>query len=201
MKPFFKWTGIGCGSLVGILVLIGLIGALAGGNQSSTTAPAASPSSSAPATAKVGSQASTAPLRMSPPTVTPAALPGLGQRVGSSNFAFTVTGARFFPDLGNFSKTEPQGLFFVLTVTIENISNKSQRLNAWDLKLHDGQGRQYDTSSEGSTALLGTEPEPFWLGSTIQPGLSKTVRVVFDVVPAASGLQLEVQGGKRIAVR
>jgi hypothetical protein len=64
------------------------------------------------------------------------------------------------------------------------------------MTLIDSEEREFRVSSEGNTALLGNGDQTVecWM-SELQPGLSKTVKIVFDVPPGASDFSLKVMSG------
>ena len=127
----------------------------------------------------------------------PDPLPTLGQTARRGNWQVTFVAQEEAATLRGFLDEErAQGEFRILTLILKNVGQRSYPLNDHDFSLVTPAGVEYSLSSDGSMALVGDEsgPEVFWLIETVQPGLSKEVRVVFDVPPGATGLVLDVQG-------
>ncbi len=125
-----------------------------------------------------------------------AALPSVSDTARKGNWQITFLAQDKTDEIqGPFSSEKAQGEFRILTLTLANIGQKSFALNGHDFQIEAPGGIEYALSSDGSTRLVGDEsgPEVLWLIETIQPGLSKDVRVVFDVPPNATGLVLDVQ--------
>lgn len=76
MRPALKWTGIGCGGLVGVFIALAIIGSLAGGASRPPLTPAPTEVAAPPTAAPV--QAVAAPAekpQAAPPTIAPTAVP------------------------------------------------------------------------------------------------------------------------------
>lgn len=78
--------------------------------------------------------------------------------------------------------TRPSGRFIILRLLAQNNSHESKEISLSAAKLEDADGNSYSTSSEGETALsMKGDSEAEFLLSQVQPQLSKTVKIVFDV--------------------
>ncbi len=177
------WTGI-----LGFLFLVWVIGAFGGGKKTKT--------SENPSTTTAANQ---------PPTETKTEeVTKIGESVQDKELAFTVVNIDTAKTLGNqFTKSEAQGLFYIITLKIENKGSKTQMIDSLMLSLTDDQDRKYDRSIEGQTAKGLSEGKVDLFLAQVQPGLSLEGDIVFDIPANATGLQLIVKGsvfssGKKI---
>jgi len=190
----------GCGRLiafgiVGLIVLL-VIAGIAGSGRSGTSstgntsaqAPASTATAAPAAAAKPTSTSAPAATATPAPTATPVALPKVGDTVSKGGWAIGLTDMKTASVLGQsqFSKgTKAQGIFVVLTVSAKNLQNQTSTLNTWDFTMKSPDGAKFNTSSEGSTELLFSNPDvkPLSLADQVQPGLTKAFALVFDVNP------------------
>ena len=95
-----------------------------------------------------------------------------------------------------FSKKTAQGVFKVVKVTVTNNQKDAITLDSNLFKLVDEQKREFGGSSEGQMALetSSEKKESFFL-KQLNPGLSLTGYVVFDVPKEAKGFVLQARGG------
>lgn len=145
-----------------------------------------------------GNQTSSSTAQAGAASVAQEALPSIGAAARKGNWEITFKAQEKTTEIqgGTFGSEKAQGEFRILTLNLANVGNRSFPLNSHDFSLNTPDGVEYNTSSDGHTALIGEEsgPEVLSGSETIQPGLSKDVRVVFDVPPNATGLILDVQG-------
>lgn len=97
---------------------------------------------------------------------------------------------------GEYSKETAQGIFKIVEVTLENNQKDAITIDANNFKLVDNKGREFSYSTNGQTAL-GIENGgnlDFFLKS-LNPGLSQTGKIVFDVPKDAVGFILKARGG------
>lgn len=172
MKKILKW------GLIGFVVLI-VIGAIAGagnsGNQSSN---------SGSNSASNGSNQSETEKQY-----------GLNEAVQDGDLAFTVTNVETAQTLGNsFTQKNAQGTFYVLTLKIENKGNKTATFDTSMAKVVDDQGREFERSIEGQTAKGMAQGNVDLFLQQIQPSLSVTGDVVFDLPSDISNPMLLVKG-------
>jgi hypothetical protein len=126
------------------------------------------------------------------PTATATVLPKVGESAQLGNWAIKLTKVETAQVLGTqFLSKQAQGLFVVLTVSAANVHNQTSTLNSWDFQMLGAGDIKYKVSSDGSTVLLGDEPAVLWASEQIQPGLTKSFRLVFDVNPAVKNYVLE----------
>ena len=171
MKKILKW------GLIGFVVLI-VIGAIAGAGKSDNQSSSNSNSGS-----NGGSQAETVKEY------------GLNEAVQDGDLAFTVTNVETAQTLGNsFTQKNAQGTFDVLTLKIENKGNKTATFDTSMAKVVDDKGREFERSIEGQTAKGMAQGNVDLFLQQIQPSLSVTGDVVFDLPSDVSNPMLLVKG-------
>lgn len=94
----------------------------------------------------------------------------------------------------SFAPQTAQGEFVILTVKIANNGDTTDTIDASDFTIVDSQGRTYDYSTDGQTALEESDGATDFFLQQIQPSLSVTGKIVFDVPANATGLKLMAQG-------
>lgn len=119
----------------------------------------------------------------------------IGEAVNANDLSFTVTDISKAKSLGNsYSKKEAQGTFNVITLTIKNTGKETVTIDSSMLKVTDSQGRKFDYSIEGQTAKGLAQGKVDLFLQQVQPGLSVTGDIVFDLPDDASDLKLIVKG-------
>jgi len=89
--------------------------------------------------------------------------------------------------------TKASGRFLILHFTVEDLSNKTRDIDLAVSKLKDADGNEYDSSSEGDTALvMSGDSSAELLGTQLQPHLPKKVSIVFDVPPSQKSFDLTI---------
>lgn len=120
----------------------------------------------------------------------------IGEVAQSSDLAFTVTGVKDYQSLGNsFTSKDAQGVFKVVTLKIENTGKETKTIDSSMIKLADDQGRTFERSIDGQTAKGLAQGQVDLFLQQVQPSLSVTGEVVFDIPVDAQGLVLQVRGG------
>jgi len=158
--------------LIGFVVLI-VIGAIAGGgksgNQSSTN------------TASRGNSQEK--------------VYGLNEVAQDGDLAFTATTVTTAKSLGNsYTLKNAQGMFYVVTLKIENRGNKTATFDSSMAKVTDDQGREFERSIEGQTAKGMAQGNVDLFLQQIQPSLSVTGDLVFDLPADIKNPMLIVKG-------
>lgn len=167
--------------VIGVLFALGIIGSLAGGEDTNTP----SSSSNTPS---------------SSPNVQQAAQPTILSNEGvSSDVKIVVNGMETKNTIGNnqYSTATAQGVFKVITISLTNNQKDAITVDSNSFKLVDDKGREFSYSSEAQMALMssiGGKDESLFL-KKINPGLSVTGKVAFDVPQDAKGLVLKARGG------
>jgi hypothetical protein len=134
-------VAIGCGGLIGVLIVLGIIGSLANGGNSSKSTP--TPTSTATPTSK----ASAAFVAPGLPTRDGSCSP---QPCANDNYGWivNVSNVRYGVDTGNqFEHPEAGNVYVTLDLTFTNKTNKSQSANPLYFKLIDGNGVKHDITS------------------------------------------------------
>jgi hypothetical protein len=144
--------------------------------------------SSAPSSASRPTTAYTAPA---PNISAPAASAGIGTEVQDGSLAFTVTdvktGVRVLGD--SFLRTEAQGMYVLVHVTVRNIGSESQTFMGANQTLLDAQGREF--TADSSAALMNVpNSESFF--TPINPGNTVEGVLVFDMPEGLSPAAIEL---------
>lgn len=182
MNGFLKftlWT-------FGIFIGLGVIGNIGNDANQSTTESTQSISTSSDKTE------SNKPKEKEKPVV-------LSKEGVSSDVKISIIEVKSSKQVGDnqFSTTKASGVFKVIKVTIENNQKDAITIDGNSFKLIDDQGREFNYSSEAQLALISSvneKYESFFL-EQLNPGLSKTGYLVFDVPKDAKGFTMEARGG------
>ncbi len=174
MKKLLKWGGI---ALIAIIVLAVISSAgKSGSNQSSNSG---SNNTNTTSNSQSNEQKTF----------------GLNEVVQDGDLAFTVTNVETAKTLGNqFTKKDAQGTFYVVTLKIENKGNKTATFDSSMAKVTDDQGREFERSIEGQTAKGMAQGNVDLFLQQIQPSLSVTGDLVFDLPADMQNPMLVVKG-------
>jgi hypothetical protein len=139
---------------------------------------------------------STKPVASSKPAPAPVELSKEGV---SSDVKISVDSFESKQSVGDneFSKKEAQGVFKIVTVTLTNNQKDAITLDANSFKLIDDQKREFSYSSEAQFALESSvkdKKDSFFL-KKLNPGLSATGHIAFDVPKDAKGFTMKASGG------
>jgi hypothetical protein len=93
---------------------------------------------------------------------------------------------------GYTAKSSQSGTYFVVNVTVKNNGNETITIDSSLFSLTDNQGREFSHSNDGQTALMMSGSNNFFL-KQVQPGLSSTGDIVFEIPTDTSGLKLTVK--------
>ncbi|MFD3450110.1 DUF4352 domain-containing protein [Microbacteriaceae bacterium 4G12] len=160
-----KFFKFGCLGIIGLIV-IGIIVAVAGGGGSTDKD-----------TTKQGST--------------------LSKEGVSSNVKITVGNIETADSVGSDLVAEKaQGVFKILEITLTNNQKDAITVDANSFKLVDNQGREFTYSTQGQTALdvANGGTVDFFL-KQLNPGLTQTGKIIFDIPKDAQGLVLKARGG------
>ncbi len=170
MKKLLKWGGI-------ILVVIIIIGAVNGGKSGSNTT----------GTTQTSTGSKTEEAK---------AIAKVGETVQDGDIAFTATDVTAATTLGSqYTKKTAQGMFYVVSLKIENKGKETKTIDSSMITLTDSQGRTFDRSIDGQTAKGMARGKVDLFLQQVQPGLSVNGDIVFDIPKDAAGLKLLVKGG------
>lgn len=107
---------------------------------------------------------------------------GMNEEVQDKDLAFTVTTVNKRQSLGNsYTKKMAQGIYYVVTVKITNKGDSTTTFDSSMAKITDSQNRQFDHSTDGQIALGMSQGKVDLFLQQVQPGLSYTGDLVFDV--------------------
>src|SRR5699024_6070707 len=128
---------------------------------------------------------------------------GVNDTVGDGKFEFTVTKVEKGLDhVGSgIGRSEPDGQYVIVHVTVNNTGNESQMLSMSEQKLFDDQGRTF-TAATGEAAMALQDSEAFL--NQINPGNSVKAQLLFDVPADAdlAGIELHdsaFSGGVKVS--
>lgn len=120
----------------------------------------------------------------------------LNDTVSDKDLAFTATNVSTAKSLGNsYTKKEAQGTFYIVTLNVKNTGKETATIDSSMIKITDSQGRKFDRSIEGQTAKGLSQGKVDMFLQQVQPGLSVTGDIVFDLPDDATDLKLLVKGG------
>lgn len=107
---------------------------------------------------------------------------GINEEVVDKDLAFTVTSVSKKQSLGNsYSKRAAQGVYYVITVKITNKGDSTTTFDSSMAKIGDSQNRQFDHSTDGQIALGMSQGKVDLFLQQVQPSLTYTGDLVFDV--------------------
>jgi Domain of unknown function (DUF4352) len=136
------------------------------------------------------------------PTATPVSLPKVGDAAQAGNWKIALLKVEAANTLGQtqFSRgATAQGKFVVLTLAATNLHRETSTLNTWDFVMKSPDGTSFQTSSDGQTQLIfdtSSAPKAFAFLEQVQPSLTKSFRLVFDVSPTIKSYTFEAAGVK-----
>lgn len=172
-------------AFLGLIIIFILIG-ISGGNDIETTS-TAQPNTS-------DNNAATAPATTE--------ISKIGDTVTDEDMAFTVNKVGTAKTIGTnpYLKKTASGTFHIVSVKIANSGNETKTIDSSMFQVIDSKGRTFDRSSDAAIA----QGFDLFL-KQVQPGLSITGDVTFDLPEDATELQLVVKGsyfgtGSRISL-
>jgi len=119
----------------------------------------------------------------------------IGEAITANDLSFTVTDISKAKSLGSsYTKKDAQGTFNVVTIIVKNIGKETATIDSSMMKITDSQGRTFDRSIEGQTAKGLAQGKVDLFLQQVQPGLSVTGDIVFDLPDDATDLKLIVKG-------
>ena len=189
----FKKLGLGCLTIIGLLVVLGAIGAAMGGGAPRTTATLVATAAPAALSGDASVVAApSAPLPMAEPAPTAAAtqLYQVGDVVQLGDLAFAVLGWST-PAATQFAKPKPDQRFIAVELLLLNQGAQAANLSTMaQMSLKDDADRRYTVDLLAAMAIGGAAPE-----GELAPGEQLRGTVGFQVPSAASGLTFVFDGG------
>ena len=183
MRRVLTFVGIGCGGLLGLLVLFVACSALLGGGGDENKETASSEDEKKKGTSSKKEEEETV---------------GIGQLLTVGDVQWTVTDANYTSQLvqqgvsPNMAKSE-QGNFVVVDFDFTNNGNEAVTLDNESLALIDSQGRESKTSAD--TSVYVPRERRLFL-ERMNPGVAKQGTAIFQVAPDASGFRLQAGDAK-----
>ena len=124
---------------------------------------------------------------------------GVGKReIGMvDDVVYAVLAVETTPSISNgFSPVQADGTFFVLTVRAYNNAKETHNVTTQIMKMLDDQDREFDPSTEGTSALqMSGDRRVQGFSAQVQPGTAKEFVLVYDAPADAKGLRLKIPGG------
>ncbi|MGH0567380.1 DUF4352 domain-containing protein [Bacillus wiedmannii] len=97
---------------------------------------------------------------------------------------------------GEYLKEKAQGVFKVVEITITNNQKDAITVDANSFKLVDNKDREFTYSTQAQTAFdVGNGGSSDFFLKQLNPGLSQTGKIIYDVPADAQGLVLKARGG------
>ncbi|WP_088293600.1 DUF4352 domain-containing protein [Bacillus mycoides] len=97
---------------------------------------------------------------------------------------------------GEYLQEKAQGVFKVVEITITNNQKDAVTVDANSFKLVDNKDREFTYSTQAQMAYdVGNGGKSDFFLKQLNPGLSQTGKIIFDVPADAQGLVLKARGG------
>ncbi|MDM5436208.1 DUF4352 domain-containing protein [Bacillus hominis] len=97
---------------------------------------------------------------------------------------------------GEYLKEKAQGVFKIVEITITNNQKDAITVDSNSFKLVDNKDREFTYSIQAQTAFdVGNGGSSDFFLKQLNPGLSQTGKIIFDVPADAQGLVLKARGG------
>lgn len=187
MKKVFK---IGCLGIIGLVLLITIVGVVFGGGEESAPTPTESTEKNEEAKETEATEKEPAKEEaVEEPVVEKIA--GLGEEIKVGDVFFTANEVTTATNVGGEYGSTAQSQYTIVNVTVRNEKNEAITVDNNFFKLLSGE-RTYE--SDGGAGIYANEEADFFLTS-VNPGVSLTGNVVFDVPADLENPQLQVQTG------
>jgi Domain of unknown function (DUF4352) len=169
---------IGCLGILGLIVVLGIIGALAGGGDDEGTGTA----TDEPSATTAGTRTTEAPAQE--------AAAGIGDPVRDGKFEFTVSKIECGKSrIGSVDfGAKAQGQFCLAYMKVENIGKEAQTLDASSQYMYGSAGQRFDADTEAAIYL--DDSQTFL--EQINPGNAVNGIVVFDIPKNAEPASLQL---------
>lgn len=118
----------------------------------------------------------------------------------SSDVIIKVGAVESLTEVGNeYTKETAQGVFKIVEVSLTNNQKDAITVDANNFKLVDDQGREFTYSSDAQISfdMENSGDMEFFLKS-LNPGLTLTGKIVFDIPTDAKGVVLHAKGGMMV---
>ena len=119
----------------------------------------------------------------------------IDDRIVADKVAYTINKVDKLDFFGNeFLNKQPAGIFYIITLTVENTDTKSKDYFYPDFKIIDSKNREFSEDRDANVYMTTNNYNSF-IFEQLQPSLSKQGSVAFDLPKDAKGLKLKIRGG------
>lgn len=175
MKKFLRFIAI----VLGIFIAIGVIGSMGSDDESSSTEP------DTKAEDKADKKEETKVYQV-------------GEMVETGELAYKVTNVEATSELKSnnefIESATTEGQFVLIDIEAYNNDKDARMVDSSMFKVLDNKGREFDPSSDSEVMMVVDEAMDFFL-QDINPGLSKTGKLVFELPADAESYSLQVSSG------
>ena len=118
----------------------------------------------------------------------------IGDQIDVGNFSYVVNNIKFTKTVGDeFTRKKADGIFLIVSVTFRNNDSKEHTLDNSFFKLTDDNGTEFESSTDGETALEMEGKETLFL-KQCNPNITKSGLLIFEV-PEKKIYDLHLSGG------
>jgi hypothetical protein len=118
----------------------------------------------------------------------------MGDQIEVGNFSYVINSAKFAKSIGNeFSRQTADGIYLIVNMTFRNNDKEEHTLDNSFFKLSDENGTEFQSSTEGETALEMSGQETLFL-KQCNPHITKSGLLIFEV-PDKKVYDLHLSGG------
>ena len=119
----------------------------------------------------------------------------IGDKFTLNKITYTVNKVDKLDFIGNeFLNKQPDGIFYIISLTVENTDNKAREYFSPEFKIVDSKNREFTDDREATLYLKTSGYEPIFF-EQLQPSLPKQGAVAFDLPTDANGLKLKIKDG------
>jgi hypothetical protein len=118
----------------------------------------------------------------------------IGDEINVANFNYRVNWIKYKKNIGNeFSNQKADGIYLIVDISLVNVDKEEHTLDNSLFKLTDDSGKEYESSSEGTTALEMNGEKTLFL-KQCNPNIQKEGLLCFEV-PEKGAYNLHLSGG------
>jgi hypothetical protein len=118
----------------------------------------------------------------------------IGDEISVDNFNYRVNWIKYKKNIGNeFSNQEADGIYLIVDLSLVNVDKEEHTLDNSLFKLTDESGKEYESSSDGTTALEMNGNKTLFL-KQCNPNIQKEGLLCFEV-PQKGTYNLHLSGG------
>ncbi len=119
----------------------------------------------------------------------------MGDNLKVGHFWYRVKDVSFSKTIGSDMLSETaDGVFAIVGISVQNSSNETRTLDGSMFKMVDSQGREFEHSVNGSTALEMSGQKTLFL-KQCQPGILTSGKLIFEVPTQKDSYALVLSGG------